>query len=387
MAIDKVRGDSSLSWEEIADLSGLGIHPDTLRKGCLALKWADEAGMLHTEPVPMTGMVDCGSAMTHEAADMMNDARGIMEDAQMLLWQARDERNAMNAQRRVEARKERNLEILQQKLEEIGRKRYPGWVKYDQLREQSEAELVIMLNDVHYGSMLYRPGGEYNRMQTYVMEIAKIAKRHNAHDASVFLMGDLISGMIHRSIQVTNRENVIAQVMGAAEMITDFLHELNGIFDHVKVYSVPGNHSRIDKKDDALIDDRLDDLVWWYANGVLQKREGIEFVESNPTMCSAGVHKGMHRVIAVHGDYDDFTDAGCAKLVSYLGYSPTAILYAHKHTAAMREYNGVVQIQSGAMCGSGDDFTNRLRLKGIPSQSIAVMGDKGVEAVYNVKLS
>lgn len=36
MAIDKVRGSSSLSWEEIVELSGLDVHPDTLRKGCLA---------------------------------------------------------------------------------------------------------------------------------------------------------------------------------------------------------------------------------------------------------------------------------------------------------------------------------------------------------------
>lgn len=35
MAIDKVRGTSSLSWEEIAELSGMEMHPDTLRKGSL----------------------------------------------------------------------------------------------------------------------------------------------------------------------------------------------------------------------------------------------------------------------------------------------------------------------------------------------------------------
>lgn len=369
-----------MSWEEIVDLSGLDIHPDTLRKGCLALKWADEAGMLHTDPMPITGMLPADETETDEA-------RGLLEDAQLLLWQARDERNAMNAQRRVEARKERNLQMLEDELKQIGKKRYEPWYRPDVLREQGDTELVIMLNDIHYGSMLYRPGGEYNRVQTYVMEIAKMAKRHNASEASVFLMGDLVSGMIHRSIQVTNRENVISQVMGAAELVADFLYEMESLFEHVRVYSVPGNHSRIDKKNDALIDDRLDDLVWWYANGVLRDHPRISFVESNPTMVQASVFRGMHRVVAVHGDYDEFTDAGCAKLVSYLGYSPTAILYAHKHTAAMREYNGVVQIQSGAMCGSGDDLTTRLRLKGIPSQSVTVMGEKGVEAVYNVKLS
>lgn len=379
MAIDKVRGASSLSWEEIAELSGLEIHPDTLRKGSVGLKWADEAGMLQTEPVPITGMSEeCGKELT--------EVRDLMEDAQMMLWQARDERNAMNAARRVAARKERNMQMLEEKLTEIGKNRYQPWYRPDVLREQGETELVIMLNDIHYGSMLYKPGGEYNRMQTYTMEIRKIATKHKANEASVFLMGDLISGMIHRSVQVTNRENVISQVMGVAELVTDFLYELEGIFENVKVYSVPGNHSRIDNKKDALIDDRLDDLVWWYANGVLQDRKRISFMESNPTMVQASVFNGMHRVIAVHGDYDDFSDAGCAKLVSYLGYRPTAILYAHKHTAAMREYNGVTQIRSGAMCGSGDDLTTQLRLRGIPSQSVAVVGKNGVEAVCSVKL-
>lgn len=380
MAIDKVRGQSSLNWEEIAELSGLDIHPDTLRKGCLALKWADEAGMLQTEPSAMV------SQMIQESPDM-DEARGMKEDAQMLLWQARDERNAMNAARRVEARKERNMQMLEEQLKEIGKNRYQPWYRPDVLRGHGKSELVIMLNDIHYGSMLYRPGGEYNRMQSYLIEIRKIAARHNANEASVFLMGDLVSGMIHRSIQVTNRENVITQIMRVAELVTDFLYELESMFDTVRVYSVPGNHSRLDKKEDALVDDRLDDLVWWYARGVLHDHNGIQFVESNPTMVKAGIYKGMHSVVAVHGDYDEFTDAGCAKLVSYLGFSPTAILYAHKHTAAMREYNGVTQIQSGAMCGSGDDLTTRLRLKGNPSQSIAVMGEKGVEAVYSVKLA
>lgn len=336
--------------------------------------------MLHTEPIPLTGML---------SVDMpeLEEARGVLEDAQMLLWQARDERNAMNAQRRVAARKERNMQMLDDELKRIAQTRYQPHCKPDVLQESGETELVIMLNDIHYGSMLYKQGGEYSRMQSYVSEIGKVAKRHNAREASVFLMGDLVSGMIHRSVQVTNRENVISQVMGVAELVADFLYEMEGIFDEVKVYSVPGNHSRIDKKEDALIDDRLDDLVWWYANGVLQGRTGIRFIESNPTMVQASVLSGRHSVVAVHGDYDDFSDAGCAKLVSYLGYSPTAILYAHKHTAAMREYNGVVQIQSGAMCGSGDDFTTRLRLRGIPSQSLTVMGENGVEAVYNVKLS
>ena len=93
------------------------------------------------------------------------------------------------------------------------------------------------------------------------------------------------------------------------------------------------------------------------------------------------------RYVAVHGDYDDFSDSGCMKLVSYLGYKPKAVFYAHRHTVGMREYNGVTQVQSGSMCGSGDDLTERKRLVGDPSLSVCVINEDGIEALYPFNLA
>ena len=75
------------------------------------------------------------------------------------------------------------------------------------------------------------------------------------------------------------------------------------------------------------------------------------------------------------------------KLVSYLGYKPKAVFYAHRHTVGMREYNGVTQVQSGSMCGSGDDLTERKRLVGDPSLSVCVINEGGIEALYPVNLA
>mgnify|MGYP006386250989 CR=1 FL=1 len=66
----------------------------------------------------------------------------------------------------------------------------------------------------------------------------------------------MISNSIHKSIAITNRENVIEQVIEASEIVTSFLAELSKHFNNVTVASVVGNHSRIDKKEDALKDEQ-----------------------------------------------------------------------------------------------------------------------------------
>lgn len=200
-----------------------------------------------------------------EATD---DAKGILEDARLVLWQARDERNALNAQRRVAARAERNLQMLEEELAKIGRERYTPIEPPIPFLDEDQTMLAIMVNDVHYGAVMYEKDEEQRRFREYAAQIRRIADRHHAGIGNVFLMGDLISGMIHKSIQVTNRENVIAQVMRVSELVADFLYEMEQIFDEVRVFSVPGNHSRVDKKEDALIVDRLDDIIYWYCKGV-----------------------------------------------------------------------------------------------------------------------
>lgn len=224
-----------------------------------------------------------------------------------------------------------------------------------------------------------------DRFNRYLSKIEEIATRHEAREAHVFLMGDLINGMIHRPIQIKNRETTIQQVVHVADLISKFLVKLAESMVSVEVYSVPGNHSRIDKKEDALLDDRLDDLVMWYCKGVLGSISNIHFNQSSRTIIATEIK--FNEYVAVHGDYDEFTDAGCAKLISYLHYIPTAIFYAHKHTPAMREYNGVMQIQSGSMCGSGDEYAEKHRLYGDACLSVTVVNDEGIETVYNVKLS
>ena len=60
------------------------------------------------------------------------------------------------------------------------------------------------------------------RLNQLLNEVVAIQKMHNSENCFISLQGDMLSGNIHKTIQVTNRENVIEQIKLAAELITSF---------------------------------------------------------------------------------------------------------------------------------------------------------------------
>ena len=82
-------------------------------------------------------------------------------------------------------------------------------------------------------------------------KILEIAKRHEVKKVHVVGLGDLISGGIHKTVQITNKENVIDQIKVATEYLSSFCYSLTEHFESVFFYNVSGNHSRIDKKEES----------------------------------------------------------------------------------------------------------------------------------------
>ena len=220
-------------------------------------------------------------------------------------------------------------------------------------------------------------------MGQYVNKIIEIGKKNNSDKCYVSLQGDLISNSIHKSIAITNQENVIQQIKFASELITAFIYELSHHFNRVIVTSVSGNHSRLDKKEDALKDERLDDLVIWYMDAALNDVKNIDIITNNPDTTFAVMDIRGKKYINVHGDYDVFSTNGVASLSMMLGYFPYAITFGHLHTCAMSDEGGIKIIRGGSLAGSGDDYTIEKRLTGKASQMVCVCTDKGIES-YNI---
>ena len=307
-----------------------------------------------------------------------------------LKTQYRDERNAWNKQNTLDARMIQKLDYLEECLKTIGREEFES---ISPIRIESDNDLLVIVSDLHIGQTFNNIFGKYNSdiakdrlLNQYLPEIIKIKKLYDSENAYVSLQGDLISGSIHKSIQVTNRENVIEQIKIAASLISTFCSELSKYFQNVYVTNISGNHSRLDTKDDSLHDERLDDLIGWIVKSTLSHIENIKF---NDVLTDIGI--GIIKIrnksyVSVHGDYDSYNKTGVSNLSTMLGFIPDAVLFGHLHTSSVTEENGIKLIRGGSLAGCGDAYTVEKRLKGKPSQMVCVCNNKGIESYHIIEM-
>ncbi|WP_243126852.1 hypothetical protein [Clostridium sp. HBUAS56010] len=302
----------------------------------------------------------------------------------------RDERNAWQKQNYIDTRVNEKLNILEEKLLNIGKMEFSNVNNIG--FKDSGNDLLVILSDLHIGQCFSSTFGEYNseiaklRLEKYLSQILEISKRHDSEKCFVSVQGDLISGSIHKAIAITNRENVIDQVKVAAELISSFCHELSKHFSEVVISNVSGNHSRIDRKEDSLHDERLDDLIGWILEKLLLNVNNIKMLHNNIDTGISCISIRGKDYIGVHGDFDSFNKSGVSNLVMLLGYVPYAVTMGHMHTCAVDECNGVKMIRGGSLAGSGDSYTIEKRLSGKPSQMVCICDKYGVKAYYPIEL-
>jgi predicted phosphodiesterase len=142
----------------------------------------------------------------------------------------------------------------------------------------------------------------------------------------------------------------------------------------------------MDRKDESLHDERLDDIITWGVELSLRHIENFHVLKRNYDNGIAEINIRGKSYIAVHGDFDKYSKSGVSNLCMHLGFIPYAITYGHLHTCAIDDTNGVKMIRGGSLAGSGDDYTIEKRLSGKPSQMVCVCNKKGVMCYYPIEL-
>ena len=223
----------------------------------------------------------------------------------------------------------------------------------------------------------------------YLDRIIAIAETHGSENCIVWSNGDAISGNIHQSIAITNKENVIEQIKGVSELIAEFVAELSKHFSTVTFVSVAGNHSRITpNKDDALLSERLDDIVEWYLGARLQNFENViigttsDAVKIDNTMYLINIRGKMY--CGVHGDFDG--SAGKVQTLQTMARVPLyAVLSGHLHHNKIDEVQGVKTVMAGSFLGM-DDYCVQKRIFGKAEQLVCVCDTNGIRCSYGVPL-
>lgn len=328
-----------------------------------------------------------------EAAVVDEDTISILDSKKIELQKERqkffDQRNAYNKLLRERSRQEELNEIL---FEAVRAGNLPPLnYTYSEV-EPSDNDLLVSLNDIHYGANVHNYWNTYNSdicrdmMCRYLDRIISIGRTHRSENCIVWANGDEISGNIHQSIAVTNKENVIEQIKGVSELIAEFLAALSSNFRQVVFVSVAGNHSRIDpNKDNALVSERLDDLVEWYLSARLQNFDNIvigggEKIDS--TIYLVDVRGKTY--CGVHGDFDG--SAGKVQSLQAMAGRPLyAVLSGHLHHNKTDEVQGVKTIMAGSFIGM-DDYCVQKRIVGKAEQMVCVCDADGVRCAYDIPL-
>lgn len=260
-------------------------------------------------------------------------------------------------------------------------------------RAPAKRALYALLSDIHFGIAFHARSGTYNadvarqRVLQYAQRLITIGFEEDIDTVYVSLLGDLVSGIIHQSIRIENREHIIRQITGVSELIAEFLRMLAESFGHVVVNAVPGNHSRVDPSfSDALRGEKLDDLVPWYCKVRLEKFDNITFVE-NTLDSTIGLFKIFGKTyVSVHGDLDPDLATSAQRIGHLLGEPIDTIVAGHTHIfeARMEHIN---YIRNGSVCGSGDEYTSKKRLYGPAVQVCMIISENGIDSVIPVRLS
>lgn len=321
------------------------------------------------------------------------DVLGEIEVKKMELQKERqkffDQRNALNKILRERSRQEELNDVI---TSVVSSGSLPTLEYTAPLTTYSGRDLLVSLNDIHYGAVVDNYWHHYNSdickqmFEKYLARVIQIGEEQNAENCIVWCNGDEISGNIHYSIAVSNKENVIQQIVGVSELIAEFLAGLSGHFNSVQFVSIPGNHSRLNpNKDMSLNEERLDDLVEWYLKARLQNFENVEVgsgTRIDPTMYVIDIRGKTY--LGVHGDFD-CSDRNVQSLQTMAKTPVYAVLSGHLHHNKIDVVQGIKTVMAGSFLGM-DTYCVSKRIYGEPEQLVCVVGEDGIICSYDVAL-
>jgi len=381
----KDNGEIDLDWSEIADVMNAECRDsETDYKSEAAYRKVYQSAKR---------FFDSGVFNKYEDGSYLEELREAALNVRKEKQKLFDERVAIRKIARESARNEVDLLNLEKLIKQNGEKIFPP-ITYN--KTISNRDMVICLSDFHFGLDVSNHFGSYNaeiaeqRLRRYLEEILKLKEANNTENAYVLLLGDLLSGNIHLTVQLQNRENVTTQVQKSAELLSAFIYDLSKHFKEVAIDSVPGNHSRLSFKDQVLRNDRLDNLIPWYMQAKLSHLSNVKFISQDNYDSTIGcVDIRGKKYLIVHGDYDACNESGLSKLLLMLDLKPSdveAIFFGHLHRCAYEDISNVKIIRSGSFCGSVDDFSVSKRLNGKPMQMVCIVGERGIESMCPIGL-
>ncbi len=307
--------------------------------------------------------------------------------------QLRDERIDYQKSLREDARKGSFIELVERTMA----KNIESFSYKPSPIIDSNEDMVVCLSDLHAGIEIQNWWNTYDtnilkkRLHQYLNEIYNIQQLHQCKICYLVLGGDQISGLIHPNLRLQNNENVIEQLKIVIMYIGEFIYTLQDWFDTIKVYSVVGNHSRLNpNKEENLKGEELEEMIPFCLKLQFTNNNKVvicdEVAEKIDSTISAFKTRGDKLFYIVHGDKDRPSNV-VRNLTLMSGKKPDGIIMGHRHHNALDTEHGVKIIQCGCVVGT-DDYCVDKRISGNPEQCVFITSEnRAVKCLYDIGLN
>lgn len=374
----KDSGDLDMSWDEIADVINKEIGNDD---------WEYTSSTFRKPYQQAKRFYDAGVFDIVTSDEHIDEIQSRMHELVKQQVKTRDERTELNRVLREQARKENYKDMVKRIICEN--------VEPIDITVQNESfigsnDLLCHLSDVHAGIEIDNWKNVFNedvlkeRIEKYTSEIISIANLHRSQDCYI-VIGEILSGLIHSNLRLQNNMDLMEQFKYVSELISAMLIELSCGFNHVYVYTTPGNHSRITaKKEDSLDGENMDILLPFYLKARLQNFKNVSICDNDVEPEIAMFSIRNTNVFSSHG-HKDKPENVVQNFTMMFGIKPDIVLLGHRHTNGLKTIYDTKVIESGCVSGS-DQFAVSIRKTNKPEQTVSVIDDNGFVCLYDIQL-
>lgn len=238
---------------------------------------------------------------------------------------------------------------------------------------------ILCLSDWHYGLVcnhlinVYNPDIARLRINKLIDVVIDDIHKFNIDEIVVANLGDLLSGIIHTTIRLENRVDIVSQTIETSELLAELLDKLSKEA-HVRYYSVIDNHGRVfANKEESLDKENFNRMIDFYLKERCKNNENIEINDNSIDESIMEFVINGWGVVGVHG-HDDKPSEAVQYLSNMLHADYSMCLIGHYHSPNFREDYGKITVTNGCLCGS-DEYAKKVRRTSRPSQNFIVVSE------------
>ncbi|WP_288681619.1 hypothetical protein [uncultured Eubacterium sp.] len=372
----KIDGENDYDWSELKDKYNVQCNSDTIRKSSSTIF----GGKMRSEYEKYKSEQQNNNSSTDELDEKIQN----MRKEKIKLSDARVEYNRLIRQ---EARKESYADMVKRIIcENVEPLNIP--VHYTLFN--SSTDLLCHLTDIHTGIEIHNWKNDFDsdilkqRIEKFTSDILDIRGMHQSENCYL-VIGEILSGIIHNNLRLQNNMDLMEQFKYVSELISAMLIRLANHFNHIYVYTTPGNHSRISpKKEEALDGENMDILLPFYLKARMQNLENITICDNTVESEIAMFNIRGNNVFASHGHKDSPSNV-VQNFTMMFGIKPQIMLLGHRHTNGLTTVYDTKVIESGCVSGS-DNYATSIRKTNRPEQTVSVIGEDGLICLYDIQL-